>query len=111
VREAMLGLLDPLSREKVLGHAQVKQVFKVSKGKVGGCVVTDGRIVRTARARVVRGRQAVYDGGFHTLRRFSEDVQEVRNGLECGIRLGDFTDYEVGDIIECYELEKIAQGL
>jgi translation initiation factor IF-2 len=111
VREAMLGLLDPLSREKVLGHAQVKQVFKVSKGKVGGCVVTDGRIVRGARARVVRGKQPVYDGGFHTLRRFTEDVQEVRNGLECGIRLGDFNDYEAGDIIECYELEKIAQGL
>jgi translation initiation factor IF-2 len=111
VREAMLGLLDPLSREKVLGHAQIKQVFKVSKGRVGGCVVTDGRIIRSARARVLRAKQAVYDGGFHTLRRFTEDVQEVRNGLECGIRLGDYNDYEVGDIIECYELEKIAQSL
>ena len=111
VKDAMLGLLDPLSREKVIGHALVKQVFKVSKGKVGGSIVTDGRIVRSARARVLRGKQAVYDGGFHTLRRFNDDVQEVRNGLECGIRLGDFTDYEEGDIIECYELEKIPQGL
>ncbi|HWB04825.1 MAG TPA: translation initiation factor IF-2 [Verrucomicrobiales bacterium] len=111
VKEAMLGLLDPLNREKVIGHALVKQIFKVSKGRVGGCVVTDGRIVRSARARVLRGRQPVYDGGFHTLRRFNDDVQEVRNGLECGIRLGDFTDYEEGDIIECYELEKIAQTL
>ena len=111
VRDAMLGLLDPLSREKVVGHAQVKQVFKVSKGKIGGSIVTDGRITRSARARVLRGKQAVYDGGFHTLRRFTEDVLEVRNGLECGIRLGDFNDYEVGDIIECYELEKFAQGL
>lgn len=111
VREAMLGMLDPLSREKVIGHALVKQVFKVSKGKVGGCVVTDGRIVRGARARVLRAKQAVYDGGFHTLRRFTEDVQEVRNGLECGIRLGDYNDYEEGDIIECYELEKVAQAL
>jgi len=111
VKEAMLGLLDPLSREKILGHAQVKQVFKVSKGRVGGCVVTDGRITRSARARVLRNKLPVYDGGFHTLRRFSEDVQEVRNGLECGIRLGDFTEYEVGDIIECYELEKVAQAL
>ena len=111
VKEAMLGLLDPLNREKVIGHALVKQVFKVSKGRVGGSVVTDGRIVRSARARVLRGKQPVYDGGFHTLRRFNDDVQEVRNGLECGIRLGDFTDYEEGDIIECYELEKIAQTL
>jgi translation initiation factor IF-2 len=111
VKEAMLGLLDPLSREKVLGHATVKQVFKVSKGRVGGCIVTDGRIVRGARARVLRGKQPVYDGGFHTLRRFNDDVQEVRNGLECGIRLGDFNDYEEGDVIECYELEKIAQSL
>ena len=111
VKEAMLGMLEPETREKVVGHAQVKQVFKASKGKVGGCVVTDGRIVRSARARVLRGKQPVYDGGFHTLRRFTEDVQEVRNGLECGIRLGDFTDYEPGDVIECYELEKIAQTL
>ena len=111
VKEAMLGLLDPETREKVIGHAQVKQVFKIQRGRVGGCVVTDGRISRTARARVLRGRQAVYDGGFQTLRRFQDDVQEVRNGLECGIRLGDFNEYEPGDVIECYELEKIAQSL
>jgi translation initiation factor IF-2 len=111
VKDAMVGLLDPLNREKVIGHALVKQVFKVSKGRVGGCVVTDGRILRSARARVLRNKQPVYDGGFHTLRRFNDDVQEVRNGLECGIRLGDFTDYEEGDIIECYELEKVAQTL
>lgn len=111
VKEAMLGLLEPETREKVIGHAQVKQVFKIQRGRVGGCVVTDGRIVRSARARVLRGKQPVYDGGFHTLRRFQDDVQEVRNGLECGIRLGDFNEYEPGDIIECYELEKIAQSL
>ena len=111
VKDAMLGLLEPETREKVVGHAQVKQVFKIQKGRVGGCIVTDGRIVRSARARVLRGKQPVYDGGFHTLRRFQDDVQEVRNGLECGIRLGDFNEYEPGDIIECYELEKIAQSL
>ena len=74
-------------------------------------MVIDGRINRSARARVVRDGQAVYDGGFATLRRFKEDVKEVRNGLECGIRLGNFNDYVPGDIIECYELEKIAQKL
>ena len=113
VKEAMLGRLDPVSREKPLGSALVKQVFKVNKGKIGGCVVQNGRIVRSARARVVRGKDKVpvYDGGFHTLRRFTEDVTEVRNGLECGIKLGDFNDYEEGDVIDCYELEKIAQTL
>ena len=111
VKEAMAGLLDPELRETVVGHAEVKQVFELSKGNVAGCVVTDGRIARTARARVLRRKQAVYDGGLATLRRFTEDVKEVRNGLECGIKLGDYSDYKVEDIIECYTLEKIAQKL
>lgn len=111
VKEAMLGLLDPLTRENVIGHARVKQVFKLTKGKVGGSVVTDGRIDRKARARVLRNGQAVYDGGIETLRRVKDEVSEVRNGLECGIKLSGFSDYEEGDVIECYELEKIAQTL
>ncbi|MBM3857580.1 MAG: translation initiation factor IF-2, partial [Verrucomicrobia bacterium] len=111
MREAMAGLLDPELREAVIGHATVKQVFELTRGVVAGCQVSDGRILRTARARVLRRRQAVYDGGIGTLRRFTEDVKEVRAGLECGIRLGDFNDYEEGDIIECYTLEKVAQTL
>ncbi|HYF36519.1 MAG TPA: translation initiation factor IF-2, partial [Prosthecobacter sp.] len=111
VKEAMLGLLDPVTREKVIGHAKVKQVFKVTKGYVGGSVVTDGRIDRKQRARVLRDGQAVYDGAIDTLRRFHDEVPEVRNGLECGIRLAGFSDYEEGDVIECYELEKIKQAL
>ncbi|MEY2525788.1 MAG: translation initiation factor, partial [Verrucomicrobiota bacterium] len=111
IKEAMAGLLDPEHRETVIGHAEVKQVFKLSKGIVAGCLVTDGRIARTARARVLRKRQPVYDGGLSTLRRFQDDVKEVRNGLECGIKLGDFSEYQVGDIIECYQLEQIAQKL
>ncbi len=111
VKEAMAGLLDPVTREKVLGHARVKQVFKVQKGYVGGSVVTDGLMHRKQRARVLRDGQAVYDGGFETLRRFQDEVTEVRNGLECGIKLSGFSDYEENDVIECYELEKIAQTL
>ncbi len=111
VKEAMAGLLDPLTREKILGHARVKQVFKVQKGYVGGSVVTDGVMQRKMRARVLRDGQAVYDGGFETLRRFQDEVSEVRNGLECGIKLSGFSDYEENDVIECYELEKIAQTL
>ncbi len=111
VKEAMAGLLDPELRETVIGHAEVKQLFELTRGNVAGCIVTDGRIARTARARVLRRKQAVYDGGLATLRRFTEDVKEVRNGLECGIKLGDYSDYRVEDIIECYTLEKIAQKL
>lgn len=111
VKDAMTGMLDPLTREKVIGHAKVKQVFKVNKGYVGGSQVTDGRIDRKQRARVLRNGQAVYDGGIETLRRFQDEVPEVRNGLECGIKLHGFSDYEEGDVIECYELEKFAQTL
>jgi translation initiation factor IF-2 len=111
VKEAMVGMLDPELRESVVGHAEVRQVFQLSKGTVAGCYVTDGRIVRTGRARVIRKRQPIYDGGIATLRRFQDDVKEVRVGVECGIKLGDYTEYEVGDIIECYNLEKVAQQL
>jgi translation initiation factor IF-2 len=111
VKEAMLGLLEPETRENVIGHAKVLEVFKLSSGKVGGCVVIDGRIARTARARVLRDKVPIYDGGFTTLRRFKDDVKEVKNGLECGIKLGRFNDYQKDDIIECYLLEKIDQTL
>jgi translation initiation factor IF-2 len=111
IREAMSGLLAPEHRETVIGHAEVKQVFDLTKGKVAGCVVLDGRIARTARARVLRRKQPIYDGGLATLRRFTDDVKEVRAGLECGIKLGDFTEYLPEDIIECYTLEKVPQQL
>ena len=111
IKEAMAGLLDPELREAIIGHAEVKQVFELTKGVVAGCAVTDGRISRTARARVLRRRQPIYDGNIATLRRFQDDVKEVRTGLECGIKLGDYTEYEPGDIIECYTLEKFTQTL
>jgi translation initiation factor IF-2 len=111
IKEAMAGLLEPEHRETVIGHAEVKQVFQLSRGIVAGCLVTDGRVPRAARARVFRKRQPVYDGGISTLRRFQDDVKEVRSGLECGIRLGDFSEYQVGDVIECYQLEAVAQKL
>jgi translation initiation factor IF-2 len=111
IKEAMVGLLEPEHRETVIGHAEVKQVFQLSKGIVAGCLVTNGRISRSARARVLRRRQPVYDGGISTLRRFQDDVKEVRSGLECGVKLGDFSEYQVGDIIECYQLEAVPQKL
>src|SRR4051794_3857876 len=111
IKEAMAGLLEPEHRETIIGHAEVKQVFELSRGIVAGCLVTNGRIARTARARVLRKRQPVYDGGISTLRRFQDDVKEVRSGLECGIKLGDFNEYQVGDVIECYQLEAFTQKL
>jgi translation initiation factor IF-2 len=111
VKEAMVGLLDPEIRESVVGHAEVRQIFELSKGTVAGCFVVDGRILRSGRARVLRRRQPIYDGGIATLRRFQDDVKEVRAGVECGMKMGDFTEYEVGDIIECYNLEKVPQQL
>jgi translation initiation factor IF-2 len=111
VREAMLGLLEPLTRESVIGHAEVRKVFKLSRGRAAGSFVTDGRIHRKAHARVIRGGIPVFDGRMSTLRRFQEEVEEVRTNFECGIRLGEFNEYEEGDIIECYKLEKVAQTL
>lgn len=111
VKEAMLGMLDPLTREKVIGHARIKVVFKLTRGRVAGCAVIDGRIDRKARARVLRDGQPVFDGHMDTLRRFHDEVPEVRNGMECGIRVAGFHEYQEEDIIECYELEKMQQTL
>lgn len=111
VREAMLGLLEPLTRETVIGHAEVRQVFKLNRGRVAGSFITDGRVHRKAHARVIRGGIPVFDGRMSTLRRFKDEVEEVRTNFECGIRLGEFNEYQEGDIIECYKLEKYAQTL
>lgn len=106
VRDAMLGLLEPETRETIIGHAKVLQVFKLNKGRAAGCMVEDGKILRSCEARVIRDKTPVFDGKMSTLRRFQDEVEEVKAGLECGIRLGDFNEYETGDIIECYTLEK-----
>lgn len=111
VKESMLGMLDPEIRETILGRATVKQVFKVNKGRAAGCVVKSGKVTRTAHARVLRGKQPVFDGKMSTLRRHQDEVEEVKQGIECGIRLGSFNEYEEGDIIECYTLDKIDQTL
>ena len=111
IKEAMAGLLDPELRESQIGIALVKKVFELSKFPVAGCIVQSGRIARNARARIVRRKQPIYDGGIQTLKRFQDEASEVRSGMECGIRLGDFNEYEEGDIIECYQLEKVPQSL
>ncbi len=106
VEKAMRGLLEPERREVELGQAEVRAVFKVRQGRVAGCYVTSGTIPRNARVRVRRGDEVVYDGRIASLRRYQEDVNEVREGYECGIRLEGFDDVREGDIIEAYRIEE-----
>jgi translation initiation factor IF-2 len=111
VKEAMAGLLEPVSRETIVGSAEVRKVFELSKGApVAGCMVASGRIVR-GKVRLRRRKDVIYEGVTQSLRRFQDEVNEVRAGMECGIRIEGFGDFEVGDLIECYSIEKIAAKL
>jgi translation initiation factor IF-2 len=106
VRLALAGLLDPLSREVVVGTAEVRKVFELSKGgKVAGCVITNGRVTR-GKVRVMRRKNLLYEGLTASLRRFQDEVNEVRSGMECGIRIEGFNDFQLGDLIESYVLEQ-----
>ncbi len=106
VKKALQGLLEPVEKEEILGSAEVRATFKIKKaGVVAGCYVVEGKVVRGAKARLIREGIVVYDGQIETLKRFKEDVQEVAKGYECGIKLKDFNDIKVGDIIECYEIK------
>jgi len=111
VREIMADLLEPELHEVKIGAAEVRQIFPVSKGFVAGCLVTEGKITRNAPARVHRGKERVFEGKVGTLRRFKDDANEVRAGLECGIRLDDFDDYKEGDVIEVVEIQKVRASL
>ena len=111
VKEAMAGLLDPLLKDVVIGSAEVRKIFNLSKGgPVAGCMITAGRIVR-GKVRVMRRKGLIFEGVTSTLRRFQDEVNEVRAGMECGIRLDGFGDFQVGDVIECYLVERVAQKL
>ena len=111
VKEMMADLLDPDLKENKLGGAEVRQVFPVAKGFVAGCLVTEGKINRGITARVRRGKESVFEGKIGTLRRFKDDANEVRAGLECGIRLDGFDGYQPGDRIECFEIQKVRASL
>ena len=111
VKDAMAGLLDPLEKQVVIGTAEVRQLFPLSKGGVvAGCMVTDGRINR-GQVRVMRKDKALHTGKVHTLRRFKDNVDVVRKDMECGIRVNGFDDYQEGDLIQSITTEKIAATL
>ena len=111
VREMMADLLDPDLKEVKLGAAEVRATFPLAKGFVAGCLVTEGKITRNATARLRRGKQNVHEGKVQTLKRFKDDANEVRAGLECGIKLDDFNGYETGDVIEVFEVQKFRAAL
>ncbi len=112
VRAALEGMLAPEEREVILGSAEVRQLFRVPKvGTVAGCYVTDGVIERNARIRVLRDHVVVYEGEVANLKRFKDDVKEVRQGYECGIAIANYNDVKVGDILESFRIEEIARTL
>ncbi|HXI34122.1 MAG TPA: translation initiation factor IF-2 [Gemmatimonadales bacterium] len=112
VKAAMESKLAPEHKEVVLGEAEVRQIFKIAKvGTIAGCFVRSGVIPRTARVRLIRGGVEVYDGTLASLKRFKDDVREVREGFECGIGVENFNDVKVGDLIEAYRVEEIARSL
>jgi len=113
IRSAAEGLLAPTIKERVLGHAEVRQLFSVPKmGTIAGCYVSDGTISRTnTKVRVVRDQVMVYEGKIGSLRRFKDDTREVQQGYECGIGVENFNDMKLGDVLEAYVLEEEATKL
>jgi translation initiation factor IF-2 len=109
VDKALKGLLEPVYADKVIGRAEVRQMFKIrSVGMVAGCIVRDGMASREAKARVLRGEEVIFDGGVHSLKRFQEDVKEVKTGFDCGVALEGFTDFKENDSIEFYVKERVS---
>ena len=104
-------MLEPTYREVIEGHAEVLQLFKAGKNTViAGCRITDGKLTRSSQARITRKNEKVFDGLIASLRRGKDDVREIASGYECGIVLEDFTEFEVGDIIEAYAQERVKTG-
>ena len=108
VRSAMVGLLDPVYNENIIGRADIKQIFHVSKiGTVAGCYVTDGKIERGAKVRLLRDDVVIFDGNLSSLKRFKDDVKDVSSGFECGVGLENYNDIKPGDVFEFYTLEEM----
>jgi translation initiation factor IF-2 len=109
IKAAMAGLLEPTLKEVAQGRAEVRNTFKVPKfGVIAGCYVTEGSISRSSQLRLLRDNRVIYEGKVGSLRRFKDDVSEVKQGFECGIGLDKYQDIKVGDIIEAFQVEKIA---
>jgi len=112
VRAALTGMLSPSLRERFLGNAAIREVFNITRvGKVAGCMVTEGTVRRGARVRLLRDNVVIHDGSLKTLKRFKDEVRDVREGYECGMAFENYDNIQVGDVIECFELEEVARTL
>jgi len=112
LKAALSGLLAPTLREKIVANAQVLEVFDITKvGNIAGCRVMDGLVKKASLVRLLRDDTVIFEGKLSTLRRFKDDVREVKEGLECGMAFENYNDIRVGDIIEAYEIEEIARSL
>ena len=112
VKKGLEGMLSPELKEKILGYAEIRNVFNITGvGKVAGCMVTEGLVKRGAKVRLLRDNVVIHDGNLGQLKRFKEDVKEVKEGYECGMSFEKYNDIQVGDFIECYEIEAIAAKL
>ena len=112
LKKAMEGLLEPEEKEEVIGHVEVRQIFKASGvGTIAGCYVTDGRIERNSMVRVYREGKEIFQGDIATLKRFKNDAKEVKEGFECGLKIASYDDIKEGDVVEAYVIKKIARKL
>ena len=112
VKAAMSGLLSPDRQENFIGYAEILEVFNITKvGKIAGCKVTEGLIKRGCKVRLIRDNVVIHEGSLKTLRRFKDEVKEVREGTECGMAFESYSDISEGDMIECFELKQVARTL
>ena len=112
VKKGLEGLLSPELKEKILGYAEIREVYNITGvGKVAGCMITEGMVRRGAKVRLLRDNVVIHDGSLGQLKRFKDDVKEVKEGYECGMSFENYNDIQKGDFIECYEIEEIAATL
>ena len=111
-KAALTGMLSPDLKEEFIGNAEIREVFNISKvGKVGGCMVTEGLLRRAAKVRLLRDNVVIHEGTLKTLKRFKDEVREVREGYECGTAFENYNDIQTGDFIECFEVKEVARSL
>jgi translation initiation factor IF-2 len=112
IKGVLTGLLTPTKRERFLGNAEIREVFNITKvGKVAGCMVKEGLVRRGAKVRLLRDNVVIHEGSLKTLKRFKDEVREVREGTECGMAFENYDNIEKGDVIECFEVEEVARVL
>jgi translation initiation factor IF-2 len=110
IEQALKGMLDPVFKENIIGQAEIREVFKVSKvGNIAGCYVTEGKLSRDAGARLIREGIVIYEGKLDTLKRFKDDAKDVAAGYECGLTLERFQDLKVGDVVEAFVMVEVKQ--